>query len=96
MYGPIRTPTDPNTGFDVTSQDNLTFVSSRAAYVFGAGIASGDFNNDGIDDVMIGYAEYVNIKYGPHQIKENYNLMVSEKRSCSIIIPKHIRQDNKR
>jgi len=77
MFGPIR---DPSSSEILEIQQNAN-ISYLAAAVLGNGIASGDLNNDGIDDLIMGSdilrPTYVN--YGPINLNENYNLMVSEK-----------------
>ena len=70
------------------STANVTFFGKISTDGAGTGAGSGDFNNDGIDDVIIG-ANIAGIGgfikgesyllFGPQQLKENYNLMVSEK-----------------
>jgi len=79
---PILIDLDPavNTGvnfYGIVANDNN-----------GKGVASGDFNNDGIDDVLTSAWRADNpsgdegetyLKYGPFDLVENYNLMINSK-----------------
>jgi len=82
LYGPIN----ESGVFNLSNVTNVTFLGIDASDQAGFAVGSGDFDNDGVDDVIIGArgAEPAGgnaqgetyIIYGPLQLQENYNLMV--------------------
>src|SRR3989344_3528325 len=86
IFGPINA----SGTFNVSDARNMTFTGIDATDGAGAGGGSGDLNNDGIDDLIIGAADAERsgaggdtgetyVLFGPKQLIENYNLMISEK-----------------
>jgi len=92
IYGPIN-----DSGvFNLSLTSNVTFYGIDTTDFSGEAVSSGDFNNDGIDDVIIGailaggaggspsQAGETYIIYGPLQLEENYNLMIDNNGSAII------------
>src|SRR3989338_3116941 len=86
IFGPINA----SGTFNISDVRNMTFTGIDATDGAGAGGGSGDLNNDGIDDLIIGAADAERsgsggdtgetyVLFGPKQLIENYNLMISEK-----------------
>jgi len=86
LYGPFNA-----SAVISLSTANITFYGIDNEDASGTAVGSGDFNNDGIDDAIIGAksAELDSgglanigetyITYGPLQLIENYNLMINKK-----------------
>jgi len=88
MYGPFN-----GSAVLALSNANVTFSGINTNDHLGTAVDSGDFNNDGIDDVIIGarFAEGAGgttngegetyIRYGPHQRNINYDIDVKKNES---------------
>jgi len=54
FYGSDSAGFGPGNSFDVNISPNITFNGSERNAFFGSSLATGDINNDGIDDIIIG------------------------------------------
>jgi hypothetical protein len=87
VYGPINYSSST---FNIKNMANITVYGTDPGDNLGSGTGSGDFNNDGLDDIAIG-AMFSNdttglsntgetyIRFGPEQTNSNYELMINRK-----------------
>jgi len=95
IYGPTN-----QSGEFSLADANVTFYGIEEGDNSGSGASSGDFNNDGIDDVIIGvqaggggpgWPGEINIIYGPLQKFENYNFMIKDTKPVITFVPVYIK-----